>query len=645
MIQSQFTPALPFLALLFQIAQAAPPDSPRLTIDSWGNFVCVLTEKNTLSCGGIQRKGDVPLTGSPPGTFSRFVSAPQICAIAAGGVLSCFESGSMPGQPTVFQTTLPDGTVSVALSNYELCAVTESGQTWCRTAPELGEESPPAFERVPDKLLGFIPGYATSDGDARLCLGDKSQLSCRTSWLRPEKKDHEPAATRNGWPMSPEVVIGESHLCLLAPDGRAACQGEAHQGELGSFATKTDDFVPVKDLRNATRLVGTQATTCARTESGEVLCWGGEAGALTGTSTNHGVWTPLKVPWADSVQDIAMSHNHFCILTKDSRVRCRPLRISPRSRTQEFLHAAPRDIVDFSVSQNGSLACYVKKSGEVSCAGSNWAGQVGDGRRLLHSSTESVLGVRNAIRVWASSDISACAQTLSNDLVCWGKANPHWPVSSNAITIGNPGERIVSVVADHESLFFCALSEHGKVSCWGKPQGRYGAPACPDDTCTRLTPMHTGPHRFIAILAAEGKKDSLATHGLCAITSHGAIRCFGSKAPLRFTRLGTPSRLTGAAGTMAFLCLNAGSILCGQPNPETGALEKEKKLDVPADGTLLAADWTFVIVARQGGKIGAWTTTMQPKVHTLAKGTRLVRVSGARIFGFGGAGLEELSPR
>jgi len=83
------------------------------------------------------------------------------------------------------------------------------------------------------------------------------------------------------------VASGSGHTCALRRTGEVVCWGDGSSGQLGDGVRVRDcpnlngidncsvSPITVKDLRDATRLWSGVGNTCARRQSGEIVCWGG----------------------------------------------------------------------------------------------------------------------------------------------------------------------------------------------------------------------------------------------------------------------------------------------------------------------------------------------------------------------------------
>ncbi len=198
----------------------------------------------------------------------------------------------------------------------------------------------------------------------------------------------------------------------------------------------------VPDLIGVVQIASGGMHTCARTQAGEVYCWGRNESGAIGDGTNVDRTTPTLVPGIAAV-DIAAGGSWFHDTT-----------------------------------------CAVLQSGAVRCWGSNGLGQVGDGTTIDRSLPASV-PLRGAVEVATAAE-NSCARLASGDVYCWG--NDAWGSVGNGgpddgTVVTSPkraGTTLKSHVIDlsmgayyHEGSHACAIvgasadAESGHARCWG----------------------------------------------------------------------------------------------------------------------------------------------------------------------------------
>lgn len=97
----------------------------------------------------------------------------------------------------------------------------------------------------------------------------------------PDASDKHRATDLPGAKNVAHLAIGEYHACLLRQDGTVACWGSNQSGQLGEAGPESAVPVPVPLIRDVVELEvgggepnGGAGSTCARTRTDELWCWG-----------------------------------------------------------------------------------------------------------------------------------------------------------------------------------------------------------------------------------------------------------------------------------------------------------------------------------------------------------------------------------
>lgn len=300
-----------------------------------------------------------------------------------------------------------------------------------------------------------------------------------------------------------QVASGAGFSCAALSDGRAACWGLNHQGQLGNGSTtdalhatvvsNPDGTGPLTDVAEVSAGF---ATACARLTDGQVRCWGyNEDGYLGNTSSGA--------------------------------YATRPVVVLDESGTGPL-----RDVVDVSVGLQHT--CAVLMTGQARCWGGGSYGGLGDGRLVDSlvpvavtdpSGTEALTDVASISARWTHT----CATLTSGGAVCWGStsglgapgvvSSPR-PVEVIDSATGAPMAGVVSVAAGGMSS--CAAASGG-VGCWGSNwSGELGDGTRIDHETAEPVVTATGQ-------PLEGVTDVAAGYDhMCAILNSGEARCWGS---------------------------------------------------------------------------------------------------------------------
>ena len=122
-----------------------------------------------------------------------------------------------------------------------------------------------------------------------------------------------------------QVTAGYEHTCALLSTGQIKCWGWNAGGELGAgFASvDSDTRVEVQGITDATRVVAGIQDTCAVLSTGSVECWGENAyGELGNGSTADLSDTPVEVQGIANATDVAIGLRHMCAVLSSGAAKC-----------------------------------------------------------------------------------------------------------------------------------------------------------------------------------------------------------------------------------------------------------------------------------------------------------------------------------
>jgi alpha-tubulin suppressor-like RCC1 family protein len=279
-----------------------------------------------------------------------------------------------------------------------------------------------------------------------------------------------------------------------------------------------------------------------------------------------------------TVVAIAAGYSHTCAITRTAGVECWGYNghgelgngtTAPR-RAPVAVSGLGKHVR--SIAAGEGLTCAVTSAGGAECWGSNGHGELGDGTRTDRHVPVAVTGLAGGVRAIAVGEALTCALTIGGAVKCWGynrygevgdgtTTDRHTPVAVTGLTGG-----VTAIAVGY--LHGCALTTAGGVQCWGyNGFGQVGDGTTND---RRVPVMVAGlAHGVVAITAGGGHS--------CALTSRGAVKCWGSNylgelGDGTTTRRLTPVAVSGlfrgvralAAGGEAHGCavMSAGSVKC-----------------------------------------------------------------------------------
>ncbi len=269
--------------------------------------------------------------------------------------------------------------------------------------------------------------------------------------------------------------------------------------------------------------------TCAITNAGEVVCWGGNNKGQLGDTTTTDRPRPTTVPGLSSgIETISVGGSHTCVLVTGS-VKCwgwnRYGQLGDGTATDRSTPVAVSGLLSGvqAISAGGGHTCALTNAGGVKCWGDNEYGQLGDGTTVNRSLPVSVSGLASGVQAIATGGYNSCALLASGGLQCWGPNN-YGQLGTGTASEPRPKPTAVSglsggiraiVVGDAHA---CALLSGGGVKCWGNNQyGQLG------DGTTTDRPSPVAVPRVAAVQAiAVGGSHS------CAASSTTSLACWGS---------------------------------------------------------------------------------------------------------------------
>ena len=295
------------------------------------------------------------------------------------------------------------------------------------------------------------------------------------------------------------VSAGSNHTCALSNAGKISCWGNNDWGQLGDGTTTTRNTpVSISDdgLTKWVAVSAGYAHTCALNEAGKIFCWGdnlsyGDLGNGTGMSS----YVPVAISddghtkWTAVSAGVSIS----CALTDAGKVFCWGADGDGElgNGTNTKMSAIPVALQNggnvkwTAVSAFWEHACALSDAGLISCWGRNSEGQFGDGTETSSNipvAVHSVTTITNmaslpAATKWTSVTPGAmctCALSESGKMYCWGDndfgklgngTNRNGTLVPTIISDGG-NKTWVSVTAGfHHS---CALSNDGHIYCWGE---------------------------------------------------------------------------------------------------------------------------------------------------------------------------------
>lgn len=237
------------------------------------------------------------------------------------------------------------------------------------------------------------------------------------------------------------LSIGRSTACYIIDNGTVKCWGRNVEGQAGDPSLNNvtrGNEIAVSGINNAVAVSTGTYHACALISTGEVKCWGSQAGGTLGNGVDNSnkVTTPVTVSGITNAVDLEVSRFGGCVITTDRMVKC---------------------------------------------WGNNSKGEVGDGTTTKRTTPVSV-SVSNPIRLVAIDFMTTCvvadgatSATADNELWCWG-GNMNGLITTGGTTDVVSPTRIMAdatspllgvIAASSNGVSNCAVLDDGSVWCWG----------------------------------------------------------------------------------------------------------------------------------------------------------------------------------
>lgn len=284
-----------------------------------------------------------------------------------------------------------------------------------------------------------------------------------------------------------QVEAGTSHTCAVTQAGSVLCWGINDAGQIGTGSVTSDQVAPQapSGITGVFREVASGAThSCARTATGTVSCWGGDAsgqiGNGAGDSTPAAV-TSVTLPGAAAAAQIGAGNFHTCALTTTGLIYCwgegtlgQIGNSASVSQDGPILVPLPVGVASFTkLAVGGNHACALTNLATVYCWGAGTEGQLGDTTSLDRNAPVQVAGLTGVTAI-AAGRAHSCALTSAGVVSCWGNniagqiGNNNAGVNAAGATVASAlptGVTLTAIAAGSDNS--AAITAQGQLICWG----------------------------------------------------------------------------------------------------------------------------------------------------------------------------------
>lgn len=329
------------------------------------------------------------------------------------------------------------------------------------------------------------------------------------------------------------IAPGQSHNCALQADGSVLCWGDNSFGQLGNGdANFNDQLVPqrVLGLTDAAAMESGAFFSCARRQTGSIVCWGNnQNGELGNGSAELASATPLTVSGIANAAQLSVGYDHACALMSDQTVQCWGNNDNGQLGNGSTVDAGTPVVVTgltgvTAVKAGALTSCAILADSSVRCWGANGNGQLGNGTTTDSSLPVAVTGLSN-VTALATGTAHVCALQTGGTVSCWGSnagrqfgnvsfvdAFSSVPVAATAVS------GVQSLTAGYQHT--CAVLSTAQVACWGLSYNAEMGRGYYIDTADPLPEVIPGVTTAIQV-AASGS-------ATCAVLADNTARCWGS---------------------------------------------------------------------------------------------------------------------
>ncbi|MCX4241870.1 RCC1 domain-containing protein [Paraliomyxa miuraensis] len=345
-----------------------------------------------------------------------------------------------------------------------------------------------------------------------------------------------PGPTAPAGPSDPfvELASGWQHTCARRQSGTVLCWGNNGHGQLGNGTRESSSrLVKVEGLADAVELAVGTDFSCARRQAGGVICWGndefGQLGGGRGTKPGVLSLRPTAVTGLRPAIQLTAGEYHACALEQGGTVQCwgdaRNGQIGSDAKPA-FGRPVPIEQLGPStrIASGAAHVCALEAAGRVKCWGRNTEGQLGDGKSGSRIKPVVVATIEDVVDL-ASGHHHVCARLRSGGVWCWG-SNASAQLGENAgrdrkrgTPVEVPGLREPVVALAGGGEHTCARLQSGRALCWGSNAAGQLGQRSTIPTLPRPTAVR-GMGDAVAL--------ALGLRHTCALRKNGEVLCVGS---------------------------------------------------------------------------------------------------------------------
>jgi alpha-tubulin suppressor-like RCC1 family protein len=226
----------------------------------------------------------------------------------------------------------------------------------------------------------------------------------------------------------------------------------------------------------------------------------------------------LKIPQPGAGDVLTAGGGNTCVLTTSGGVAC----WGANSTMPGLVSRVTSGVAAIAIGAGSMHTCLLDAHGHVMCWGNNQYGQLGNGSTADSYLPVEVMGLSARIGFLAVGPDNSCVLDADGGVKCWG-GNCCGELGDGTVTASSLPRDVIGlssgmIEATIGSVHTCALTSGGAVKCWGSDDVyQLGGDRGSSATPVDVSGLETG---VVAIAAGA--------QYTCALTNAGAVECWGS---------------------------------------------------------------------------------------------------------------------
>lgn len=269
--------------------------------------------------------------------------------------------------------------------------------------------------------------------------------------------------------------------------------------------------------------------TCALSTLEEVYCWGAHTVDPWINAQRQFDVVPLKVEGLERVQQISAGTDHVCALLLDKTVQCWGWNIYGQlgdgSKTESATPVAVPGLTGVAQLEAGTRGtCVLLEDSSVECWGTMILNEENEFVEHFFATPTQIEGLESGVAQISMGGMHGCALMDAGGVKCWGPnfrgalGNGTLDDSLAAVDVVGLPEDIVSVAAGIHRA--CAITSEGALKCWGSNE--FDNLGDGSDVDYSTTPVD------VVGMESGVRTVDIGLYSACATMDDGTVRCWGT---------------------------------------------------------------------------------------------------------------------